>query len=425
MASSIPFCTPFIAPNGVVCANNLGPAIRDAIILTSVGSAPWDETVAAWAGRLLSRNDQWLAGVTNDEALATRVATINRTTQYFVDFYARTRFNFFEERGRVQPNEACTQPLSATERGNLLQALIRRQAIVNLHRQAKDARPAGDSAVVDSILALFEAWEKEQIAQADAFVHDLVMAFQAYKKTMEQRLRSVRFAFAQDDTIIYNFPKYEFLDEYYPQLPVLRREMTQAAAADPDLLDRILSSDPARGPRFRGRVGSNGWLFLERSPRRPLSIPGTSWPPPPPLVSPVPCNVASQSPVEPPWGWKEKFGRNEARWGQDLRIRPSHSLDRLGYLLRHQEEETLEKWRPHTSPDHHPLIFPPLQFFLEFGQVLCGIIKFDVVQDDIETGFVCTSNLRVQLGLKLIRCAVFLDERFWEWGIGMKADKSN
>ncbi|KAK7943513.1 uncharacterized protein PG986_012626 [Apiospora aurea] len=299
-----------------VCANDLGPAIRDAIILASVGSAPWDETRAAWAGRLLSRKDQWLAGVSNDEALATRVATINRTTQYFVDFYARTRFNFFEECGRVQPSKACTQPLSATERGNLSQALIRRQAIVGLYLQAKGSRPAGDHAVVNSILALFEAWEKEQIAQADAF-------------------RRV-------------------LNEYYPQLPVLRRRMTQAAAVDPDFLDRMLSLDLSRGPRFWGQVGSNGWLFLQRNRPLPLPIMGSSWPPPPPpppppplppLVSPFPCNVASQSPVEPPWGWKEKFGRTKNRWGQDLPIRPSHRPHRLGYLLRYQEEETFAKWR--------------------------------------------------------------------------------
>lgn len=82
-------------------------------------------------------------------------------------------------------------------------------------------------------------------------------------------------------------------------------------------------------------------------------------------------------------------------------------------------------YSPHTSPNHHPLIFPPLQFLLELGQIVCGITKFDVVQEDIETGFICSSNLRVQLGLELIRCAVLLDERLWERGIGMKADKSN
>ena len=36
-------------------------------------------------------------------------------------------------------------------------------------------------------------------------------------------------------------------------------------------------------------------------------------------------------------------------------------------------------YSPHTSPNHNPLIFPPLQFFLELIEIFYGIVKFNVV----------------------------------------------
>ncbi|KAK8069965.1 hypothetical protein PG994_006581 [Apiospora phragmitis] len=314
-----------------VCANDLGPAIRDAIILASVGYAREDEAVAAWKDRLLSRKDRWLKGVSTDEALTGIVVTINRTVQYFVDFYTRSRFTRFEKRLGGQPKDACTGTLSATERENLSQAFVRRQAIVNMYRLSLDTRPAqagSELAVIDHILALFEPWEKEQIAQVDSFVYDLCIALQACEKTYEEGVPRMQIWQRQ-------------YGEYYPQLPALRRKMTQAAAADAELMNRILASRPFRGSDSMTWVGKTAWKFLRDSHWQPN--PSTS--PLPPSGPPVPCNLTSQSPVEPPWGWLDAVGHTGNRWGDELYVKLPLFANRHAWILNSLKREDFDRWR--------------------------------------------------------------------------------
>ncbi|KAK7932282.1 hypothetical protein PG985_002994 [Apiospora marii] len=334
-----------------VCANDLGPAIRDAIIASS-DYAPAEEIVAAWKARLLSEEDRWLAGVLTNEPLAIRVVHINRITQFFVDLYARIRFAYFEQRftGQLkefdpwryqslpgQPQNTCAWDcLSPTERWNLSQAIVRRQAIVDMYRLAPRSRLLVESGVlpaIDSLRDLFEPWEKEQIAQIDNFFYEFCQIMFYWEKRNPQDLTWLR---GMRNTSHAPLPGLfrtveSFCQEYYPRLPALRQRIAQAAAADPKLVDRALSYKPL-GRHDRHEVLA--WEILHTNS---------------PTISPsqdqVLCNVTSKPPVGAPWGWIHAVGRDGARWGDELIAKQPASQDYATHYLCYLNQEKIRKWR--------------------------------------------------------------------------------
>ena len=105
-----------------------------------------------------------------------------------------------------------------------------------------------------------------------------------------------------------------FKEYYYPQLSTLRSRIMLEAAVDPTLLGRMMAATLFTKGEFRTQVGREGWVFLhndDRVPKHPLS----SFPSPPGLS---PCNLASQSPVDVPWGWTEALNRTTDLWGDRL-----------------------------------------------------------------------------------------------------------
>ncbi|KAK8131092.1 hypothetical protein PG984_007530 [Apiospora sp. TS-2023a] len=318
-----------------VCANDLGPAIRDAIIAASE-RAPAEEMVAAWKTRLLSKEDRWLAGVLTSEPLALRIVQINRTAQYFVDFYARTRFDYFEraltrnEDGFLgwgyhmstgQPQDTSAWGcLSFTERWNLSQAIVRRQTIVGMYGLSFGSPFTSvrrDLPAINSLQDLFEPWEKEQIAQVDRFFYELC--------------KNLHFCEKSDHSFS---GLNNFCHKYYPRLPALRQRMIQATAADPGLIDRMLFHGILS--RSSGHVRL-AWKTLHANPRSPII--------PPPSPARVPSNSPSKSTMEPPWGWVSAVGSNGARWGDELVIKRPGNADSRASRLHFLNKEKIERWK--------------------------------------------------------------------------------
>ncbi|KAK8053345.1 hypothetical protein PG996_012646 [Apiospora saccharicola] len=279
----------YIFNNNKVCANDLGPAIRDAIIAASEPALP-EEIVAAWKTRLLSNEDRWLAGVLTNEPLALRIVQINRITQYYVDLYARTRFDYFERRLTEKHNgflawgfrRSTGQPqdtsawgcLRFTERWNLSQAIIRRQIIVGMYGLSFGSpftSERSDLPAINSLQDLFEPWEKEQIAQVDRFFYGMCRILHSCEKA-DHSFSGVN----------------SFCHKYYPRLLPLRQRMIQATAADPGLIDLMLFH--GFWNRSFGHVRL-AWKILHANPRNPI-IPSPS----PPRD---PCNSPSKSTIDP------------------------------------------------------------------------------------------------------------------------------
>lgn len=62
-----------------------------------------------------------------------------------------------------------------------------------------------------------------------------------------------------------------------------------------------------------------------------------SWPPGKPFTS--------KSPVGAPWGWVYAVGRDGARWGDELIVRPPASTDFQTFKLYNLNKEKIKKWQ--------------------------------------------------------------------------------
>lgn len=345
-----------------ICASQLGPATRDAIILVHTTLHPFtsrpaelyrdrvEEVVAQWRRPLLAGKGQWPArGVSVEEAV--QLVRINRTVQDMVDLYARVRFRQFEDIFRqVSQPQQHSQPitaggtwsLSTTERQHLAQAFVRRQAILNLYCVPGQPPLYNKNFFLGRVLGLFAPWELEQISQADSFAFWLCSAFRDCKMTPEGVVPTAEWwreqlVAIQDATVaamqgggtIPPVPRSRYLTNYYPQLPVLRRKVAEAAVADPGLVDRMIHwQDPFDGDEEReewevqGLQFASGYEFLHTSDPLRSASQTAHQPPSPPSV---PCNAACESPLEAPWGWRDATADVRGdRWGVDLIAPPPH-----------------------------------------------------------------------------------------------------
>ncbi|KAH6651586.1 hypothetical protein BKA67DRAFT_571282 [Truncatella angustata] len=353
-ASPILYRTFLLAKTSIlanISYGDLGPAIRDALILVHTERQPFssgdrnvynkrvEETVANWRTRLLSSKEDWLRGAS--EAEAEHLVRINRTVQYFVDLYARVRFTYFE---RELGSKAGCWGLSITERQQLAQAFIRCQVILNLYC-APGLPPFDQGFLVTRVLALFEAWEMEQISQADTFAYTMCSALVHCENTeagvpptpawWDATRRALREAApiagaVQDGPI----PRGRYYKDYYPKLWSLRRKIIESTSHDPDLMDRILHWRDVTN----GKMAYTPYKFLHNSHQFQSEY-QTRRPPPPS----IPCNLASQTPTHPPWGWVEAMaGHIGDRWGRDLLPSPPNGT---AAEIWHATQQKFEKWR--------------------------------------------------------------------------------
>ncbi|KAK7992383.1 hypothetical protein PG988_001177 [Apiospora saccharicola] len=319
-----------------ICANQLGPAIRDAIILAHTNLCPFesrpaeqyrvrvDEVVDEWRCHLLAGTNQWLArGISVQEAV--QLVRINRAVQYLVDLYARSRFHKFGQAFKRidQPQQQQSEPvtvggtwsLSPAERHRLAQAFVRRQAILNLYCVRGKPPLYNKNFFLSRVLGLFESWEMEQISQVDSFAYWLCSAFRECEMTPEGVVPTPEWwqdqFLARHNAIMSamdgggalpDIPRSRYLSDYYPRILKLQRRVADAAAADPALVERLLQWAPDEEDRGV----------------RPI---------PPPSPPSVPCNAALKLPLEAPWGWRDAVGDVRGdRWGVDLIVSPPNVL---------------------------------------------------------------------------------------------------
>lgn len=311
-----------------VGASNLGPAIRDAVILAYTDMKPFvnnneyydrvEETVAIYRLRLLQERALWTTDISIQMAIC--IVRLNRIIQYFVDLYISVRLAYFE-RNLYPP---CHWSVTITERQQISQAFIRYQIIVSMFC-AGSIPPHDKDFLLTRIYALFEPWEMEQVSQADHFVSVLCSALvrcekmiggSSFTPEIDQAMRNTSWATAPGGGPILEVygPRDGYQQRYTSNLSTFRAKLFEATAADTELMRNIMNYPNLSNGRL---VGTNHAFLGAR--HQYVQWHKTSNPP----LQSVPCNLVSESPIEPPWGWTEALGeRNDGYWGLDLVSEP-------------------------------------------------------------------------------------------------------
>jgi hypothetical protein len=162
-------------------SRNLGPALRDAIILSRTPKLVWElrdpkDDVAQLAfidnhmqqyQHLLNKPVS-MVGIDLDTLID--VVHCNRDIQYFVDWFHTMKFSYFR---RMDPD--CIRPWSINERHRISQAIVRRQILLHL-RGVQEIQPYRADRITEKLLWPFKPWEMEQISEINAFMADLCKA---------------------------------------------------------------------------------------------------------------------------------------------------------------------------------------------------------------------------------------------------------
>ncbi|KAK4247707.1 hypothetical protein C7999DRAFT_14292 [Corynascus novoguineensis] len=298
-----------------VMTNELGPAIRDAFIMSltdnidmfAAGSLEqtFHMAISGYREALSADAAPWIP--TLDVDTATDMARLTRIVLYFVDLYLHHRIRHFEEYSD-QPRGAWST--SRTERRRVAQALLRFEVIASLHHPRFDLRPGADRFFTVA-LELFTSWELEQISEIAHFVLALIQAFRRCDKHAPRTQ-------PLPPTNHYHVQAYLSLPDFYAQLAGAAQRM--ADEGEPDLLNQI-------GLRVPWLVSSHQWLWLgpDEPPTALLDL--LKEPDPSPTregdddaaASRRPIHVGDGSPTDPPWAWLHAWnGQVARRWGNDL-----------------------------------------------------------------------------------------------------------
>lgn len=150
-----------------VIINELGPAIRDVLIMSLTDNIDMfaagtvqqtlDIAIRGYRESLLTDRAPWAPALDNDTVAD--IARLTRLVLYFVDLYTSLRLRYFHEALDLHCGEWGT---SQIERHRIAQALIRSQVLASLHRPSFDL-PADADYFFAIAVGLFESWELEQI----------------------------------------------------------------------------------------------------------------------------------------------------------------------------------------------------------------------------------------------------------------------
>ncbi|KAL2198356.1 hypothetical protein P885DRAFT_32017 [Corynascus similis CBS 632.67] len=288
-----------------VMTNELGPAIRDAFIMSltdnidmfAAGSLQqtFHMAISGYREALSADAAPWVPAL--DVDTATDMARLTRIVLYFVDLYLHHRIRHFEE--FLDP-PCGAWGTSRTERRRVAQALLRFEVIASLHHPSFDLRPGADRFFTVA-LELFTSWELEQISEVAHFVLALIHAFRRWDKHAPQTQ-------PLPPTNHYHVQAYLSLPAFYAQLAGAAQRM--ANEGEPDLLSQI-----------------HQWLWLgpNEPPAALLGLLKDSDPSPAgegeddAAALRGPIDAGDGSPTDPPWAWLQAWnGRVVRRWGNDL-----------------------------------------------------------------------------------------------------------
>ncbi|KAL2255409.1 hypothetical protein VTK26DRAFT_3429 [Humicola hyalothermophila] len=173
-----------------VLANELGPAIRDLLIVSlthgfdiseaekmleaeGAGKQTFDFVIGGYREVLQVDQAPWVPALDLDTAVD--MARLSRVFFYFADLYADVRIKYFTH---VLDPPCGNRSLSRTERRRIAQALMRRQVFTKL-RLRNRFDPDRGAHFLAAVLSLFESWELEQASEMLHFVADLATSIEA------------------------------------------------------------------------------------------------------------------------------------------------------------------------------------------------------------------------------------------------------
>ncbi|KAL2153268.1 hypothetical protein VTH82DRAFT_4423 [Thermothelomyces myriococcoides] len=349
-----------------VMANELGPAIRDALIMSltddidlfAAGSfnETFDIAINGYKEILAAYDEApWVPII--DEETAIDTARLTRMVLYFVDIYIRLRTQHFGE--ILDGPGGAAWRASRTERGRIAQALLRFEIIVNLHHPSCFLPPSADRFFTVA-LELFSSWELEQISEMGHFILALMLALQYRGETIPpvvyERPRRNGYSAQQDMS----------LPEVYAWLVDAQR------TSGSEFMDRLMRDPVLSGGKLTAFIhipclmSSHRWLWnrpgdppaallelLEEEPHSErgannngngnhhhhddanLSLAAA------PAAGSLPFD--GESLTDPPWAWVHAWrGRSVRRWGTDLvpERPPDGDWDRYNRV-----EGLVESWR--------------------------------------------------------------------------------
>ncbi|KAL2167141.1 hypothetical protein VTG60DRAFT_1660 [Thermothelomyces hinnuleus] len=166
-----------------VMANELGPAIRDALIMSLTDDIDlfaadtfdrtFDIAISGYRESLAADTAPWVPALDADTAVD--MARLTRIVLYFVDIYIHLRTQHFGQ--ALDPPGGAAWKVSQTERGRIAQALLRFEIIASLHHPSFTQPPDADRFFTIA-LELFAGWEVEQISEMAHFILALIRGLQ-------------------------------------------------------------------------------------------------------------------------------------------------------------------------------------------------------------------------------------------------------
>ncbi|KAH9906750.1 hypothetical protein F4778DRAFT_723225 [Xylariomycetidae sp. FL2044] len=251
---------------------------------------------------------------------AIRIIQFKRTVDFFVDLFSRSRLD-------VLSGESA--PLSPVEYQHVSQALVRHQIFAHLNPGAVRAED-GAALIRRRLFDLFAAWEMEQVSVIHHFVFSIHHALATCTPKRDRILdrRKAVPVYDDDDDII----------RYVLELDALRRKITTASVADPELIPKMKDYLTSRADSKWSWGIFNVLHSSHNFPKNQFQEPITGFTPPHLLdrreldrqamaardalyayEDALPDLVAGTSVSEPPYGWVDaQCGLDCRRWGGDL-----------------------------------------------------------------------------------------------------------
>ncbi|KAI0202951.1 hypothetical protein F4808DRAFT_62575 [Astrocystis sublimbata] len=324
----------FLAAKGTILlallAADIGPGIRDALALAQIGQGSNLDRHSADYWVEAERAIQLYAGLPPVTLAARGISTelvvkmiqFNRTTQFFVNWFAYAKLLLFQQ----EVPTAC-YPITSHERHRISQALVRHQVLMNIHSAHDSASPRLETVRRD-FFALFRAWELDQIYEINNFINKF--AYGVPRRSTNTSVLS-----------------------YLQDIALLRRVFVSKTQQDPDLEGRLRAGfrrDVTNNSQYYG--SSLNWLqgshlFPARAEVDPSA--------PPTFLTrheiqraiqeakaikereelyvyeqELPALIAGYTASDPPYGWVDAMGGLSCcRWGVDLiqTRRPESSVE--------------------------------------------------------------------------------------------------
>ncbi|KAL2132333.1 hypothetical protein VTI74DRAFT_3937 [Chaetomium olivicolor] len=297
-----------------VLTHELGPAVRDALILCytenidMLAAETIDRTLEIAVGgyRQCLLTDKWPWVPAQDIDTAVGMARVARVALYFADLYIRQQIPLVEH--ALDYSAPGGWSVSQTERRRIAQSLLRLQVIAGLYYPTFH-EPGGDDYFFASMVTLFKGWEMEQVSEMADFVSNLIEAFRKLDRQMPRCVSSQ----------VRDYYSNHYHKIFFFNLPAFSAILVAAQREDDQLMPKLMAMKDCK-VKLLVR-----WLETSRCGEWRMDI-GTRPPAAVLALLKLPVEDAAgqvefnrESPTDPPWAWVHAWnGKQVNRWGLDL-----------------------------------------------------------------------------------------------------------